>query len=281
MDPNTSSAVQTWTTEAGVASWRKGEAVRLASNAQATERMLELAQLRPGGRVLDIAAGDGGQTILAAQRVGPSGSVLATDVSATMLARADDAAHESGLGNVETRVLDAREIGSLGDETFDAAICRFGLMFVPDLVKALQGIRRVLRPDGRLAATVFATPAENPYRSVPLSIADRYAPSDPNAPHRPSPLSLREEGLIAHALTQAGFRDVVVERADATRGYESLDDAVESLCAMSPRFSDLLRTVEPPERDDLVTELRESLRPYATNGGCAIPGMALVAAGTR
>jgi len=105
--------------------------------AAATDKMFEAARLRPGMRVLDLAAGTGDQALLAAQIVGPAGSVLATDISPSMLAVAEESARDAGLSNIETLVADASRV-ELPDEHFDAAICRFGLMFLPDLQAALE-----------------------------------------------------------------------------------------------------------------------------------------------
>ena len=96
---------------------------RTQSHGPATELMLDLADLQPGGRVLDVAAGTGDQTVLAAQRVGPTGYVLATDLAATMLEIAAQAARDAGLTNVETRVMDAQQL-DLAPDSFDAAISR-------------------------------------------------------------------------------------------------------------------------------------------------------------
>ena len=94
---------------------------------QATQTMLDMAEVGPGSRVLDVAAGAGGQTIVAAKRVGPGGYVLATDVSSNILQFASEAARQEGLGNVETRVLDGESLEELEEESFDAVISRVGL----------------------------------------------------------------------------------------------------------------------------------------------------------
>jgi ubiquinone/menaquinone biosynthesis C-methylase UbiE len=108
-----------------------GRARRVQIHGPATQMMLDLAEIRTGNRVLDVAAGTGDQTIMTAQRVGPTGHVLATDISASMLKLAADAAREAGLTNVETRVMDAESI-DLEAGSFDAVICQLGLMLFPD-----------------------------------------------------------------------------------------------------------------------------------------------------
>ena len=104
----------------------RGRARRAELQRPATQMMLDLAEVRTGGRVLDVAAGTGDQTLMAAERVGPTGYVLATDISASMLKLAADAAREAGLTNVETRVMDAENI-DLDADSFDAVICQLGL----------------------------------------------------------------------------------------------------------------------------------------------------------
>src|SRR5437764_280336 len=104
------------------AGWQRGSAGR-ADLRPITDRMLDLAGIRPGHRVLDVAAGTGEQTLMAARRVGPDGFVLATDIADRMLAYLDEAARNEGLTNVQTRLVDARLL-ELERDSFDAAICR-------------------------------------------------------------------------------------------------------------------------------------------------------------
>ena len=116
--------------------WRRSAAARVGFMLPLTERMLDLAGLRTGSRVLDVGAGTGEQTLMAAERVGSSGSVLAVDVSAPMLAVAANAARAVALANVETQVMDARRIAELDSGLFDAAISRNTLMLEPSLKRS-------------------------------------------------------------------------------------------------------------------------------------------------
>jgi ubiquinone/menaquinone biosynthesis C-methylase UbiE len=147
--------------------WQSRKAQRGKVNAAADEMMLDAANLRPGNRVLDVAAGTGDQTLLAARRVGPTGYVLATDISASMLKLASDAAREAGLMNVETRVIDAENL-DLDADSFDSVICRGGLMLFSNPVKALIGMRRVVKPNGKVVALVWSTEEKNPIPGTSL-----------------------------------------------------------------------------------------------------------------
>src|SRR5215208_4853021 len=152
----------TYGSAAAAEGWRQSATARVQTMGPITERMLDLAGIEPGHRVLDIAAGTGEQTLMAARRVGPDGFVLATDIADRMLAYLSEAARETGLANVETRVMDARQL-DLEPETFDAAICRLALMLIPERDKALAGIRRALAPGKKLAVVVLSTAEKLPH----------------------------------------------------------------------------------------------------------------------
>src|SRR5439155_20442726 len=108
-----------------------------------TEAMLDMADLQPGDRVLDLAAGAGEPSLSAAQRVGPSGRVLATDISSNILEFAAQTARERGLTNFDVRVMDGEKL-DLADASFDAVLSRLGLIYFPDRLGALRGVHRVL-----------------------------------------------------------------------------------------------------------------------------------------
>ena len=152
--------------------WKQRKAQRNRATAKVDEMMLDRANLRSGHRVLDVAAGTGEQTLLAARRVGPSGYVLATDISASMLNLAGEAVREAGLTNVETRVMDAANI-DLEEDSFDAVICRQALMFFPDPLKALRGMRRAVKPRSKVVASVFSSAEKNPFQALPVAIVRR------------------------------------------------------------------------------------------------------------
>ncbi len=129
--------------------------------APATDLMLDMAGLKPGSRVLDVAAGAGDQTLDIAERVGPEGSVLATDLSPQILALAAANARQSGVSWIETLVADGEFLG-VPEASFDAAVCRLGLMFFPGSPQGPAEMHRALKPGGRASAMVFSTPDQQP-----------------------------------------------------------------------------------------------------------------------
>ena len=163
-----------------------------------------------GHRVLDVAAGAGEQTLQIARRVGPGGSVLATDIAPRILEYAAAEARRAGLTNVTTRAMDGENL-DLPDGSFDVVVSRVGLIYFPDQQRALSEMRRVLVPGGRVAAIVYSTADKNAFFSLPVSIIRRRAQLGPPLPGQPGPFSLGAPGVLQAAYERAGFRDITVE----------------------------------------------------------------------
>lgn len=247
---------------------------------EATGIMLDMARLRPGDRVLDVAAGAGGQTLAAARRVGPHGHVLATDLSEEILKFAHQESRRHGLGHVETRVMDGEDL-QLEPESFDAVLSRVGLIYFPDRQRALQGMRRVLKPGGRLAAIVYSTPESNRFFSTPVSIIRRRAELGPPLPGQPGPFSLGSPGVLEEALVAAGFRDVEIHTVSAPLRMRSVQECVrferESFGALHQMLSGLPDEGRAAAWDEIARELAAFDGPQ----GFAAPCELLVASGAR
>jgi SAM-dependent methyltransferase len=247
----------------------------------ATRTMLDLAQVADGGRVLDVAAGAGGQTIAAARRVGATGRVLATDISPTILTYAAKAAAEAGLTNIDTLVADGEALDALEPGTFDGVISRLGLIYFPDQQQALRGMRRALRDGGRVAAVVFSTPDRNEFFSVPVSIVRDRAQLPPPAPGQPGPFSLGTPGVLEAILTDAGFRDVTVVTVPAPVRMSSAAECARFERESFGALHQMLSNVPVGERDGVWTDIASGLARFETSEGFTGPCELLVAAGTK
>ena len=126
-----------------------------------SERMVELADIQPGQRVLDVATGYGEPAVTAAYRVGPSGHVIATDLSPQMIALGRERVAERGLDNIDFREMDAETL-DLPENSFEIAFCRLGLMYLPDPQMALERMHQLLVPGGRLVAAVWVHHTRSP-----------------------------------------------------------------------------------------------------------------------
>jgi len=247
----------------------------------ATELMLDMTSVGGGGRVLDVAAGAGEQTLAAARRVGPRGYVLATDISAGILQYAAANARLAGFTNIETRVADGEQLDEIVADPFDAVISRVGLIYFPDQNRALGAMRHHLKPGGRIGAIVYSSAERNGFFSVPVSIIRRRAQLPPPAPGQPGPFSLGDPAVLARRIADAGFRDVRVERVDApvrlTSALECLQFEQESFGALHQ----MLTGLSPAEQDNAWAEIEEALGQFERNGQFEGPCEMLVAAAVR
>ena len=248
---------------------------------QATETMLDMAQVGSGSRVLDVAAGAGGQTIAAARRVGPSGHVLATDISSNILLFASQAARQEGMGHVETRVMDGESLEELEEESFDAVISRVGLIYFPDQHKALSGMLRALKPGGRIASVVYSTAQNNEFFSIPVSIIRKRAQLPPPLPGQPGPFSLGGDGVLEEAYRGAGFRETETRVVPSPLRLSSAAECVrferESFGALHQMMSGLPETERESVWEEIERELGRFEGPDGFEGACEM----VVGAGTK
>jgi SAM-dependent methyltransferase len=237
----------------------------------ATERMLDAAGVTIGSRVLDVAAGAGGQSLATARRVGPSGQVLATDISPALLDYAAKAAADAGLLNVTTRELDGEDL-AVEPGAFDAVISRVGLIYFPDQQRALAGMRAALHPGGRLSAVVYSTADRNGFFAIPVGIIRRRAQLPPPAPGQPGPFSLGGPGVAEEALAQAGFSDISVAAVPSPVRMASSADCVrferESFGALHQMLAGLPESDREEAWDEIGAALAEFDGPDGFVGPC-------------
>ena len=260
--------------------WRRGAADRARYLGPATETMLDMANISIGSRVLDVAAGTGEQSLMAARRVGPSGSVLATDIAGKMLKIAAEAAHQAGLSNFTTQVMDAQQL-DVEPESFDAAISRLGLMFVPDLQGALAGIRRALKPGGKLAAIVVSSAGRNRYLALPLEIGCRHGRRPASALDGIGVFSLGSPAVLEAALMRAGFANVAVQAVPIRRRFASRAEAVQDKRNSCPEVGDLMADLSDAEREIAWAEIEQAIGQFEGPDGVDVVGEILIGAGTK
>jgi ubiquinone/menaquinone biosynthesis C-methylase UbiE len=248
---------------------------------QATEIMLDVAGVGPGSRVLDVAAGAGGQTLSAARRVGPTGYVLATDISSKILEYTLEAVQKQGLANVETHVMDGENLEELDQGSFDAVISRVGLIYFPDQQKALSGMRRALKPGGRISAIVYSTPENNKFFSIPISIIRRRAQLPPPLPGQPGPFSLGNPGVLEKAYEKAGFRDVSARTVPAPLRMPSAAECVRFERESFGALHQMLSGVDDAEKNAAWEEIEQELRQFEGPDGFEGPCELVVGGGIK
>ena len=262
------------------AAWRRWTPTLNVWYGEPTRQMLDLALIQPGHRVLDIAAGAGEPAVSAAERTGPGGYVLATDISEGIVALARQVARERGLKQIETRVMDGEKL-DLPDASFDAVVCRLGLMYMPHPVTALREWRRVLRTGGRVAVVVFSTPDRNSWGAIPAAIIRQRAQVPPPVPGQPGPFSLGAPGVLEALFHEAGFAAPEVRAVPVPHVAASAAAYVQVAREAFGGFNAMMAHLPMHERESTWNEVERSLRSFESGSGCEVPGECLVAAATK
>lgn len=245
-----------------------------------TEVMLSSVDLRSGDRVLELACGPGGAGLAAAERVGPDGAVLLSDVVPEMAAIAAERAARRGLVNVHTATRDLEAIDE-ADCSFDVVICRDGLMFAVEPERAVAEIHRVLRPSGRATLAVWGPQAENPWLGVIFDAVTAVTGFRVPPPGMPGPFALDDEVRLRELFEAAGFDDVQIDRLPAPLHSPSFEAWWVRTKAIAGPVSALLARLDDTSALDLETRLRAAVAPYTTSSGLDLPGLALLISARR
>ena len=250
-------------------SWFRQRESLFAASRPIHEWMIDHLDIQPGMRVLEIAAGPGDTGFLAAKRL-EDGRLLSTDLSPTMVESARKRGAELGITNADYRVLDAQAM-DLPDASFDAVVCRWGFMLMPDPLASLRECRRVLVPGGRLVFAVFTGPEENPFASLPARILTEWGflPKPTDGWH-PGILALADRTRLLTLIDRAGFASVDLEPvtmawtfADANEYWAFLVE----LTALGP----LVRSLPPETRERFRSAIDAQLVRFTSATGIALP----------
>jgi ubiquinone/menaquinone biosynthesis C-methylase UbiE len=282
-DPNLFKMAQRegWDSVAG--GWKEWWALIEKGAQKLSQRLIELAEIKPGQRVLDIATGIGEPSITAAKVVGNRGHVLATDISRQMLANAKERATSLRLQDIiEFKETDAENL-DLANSSFDAALCRWGLMLFPNLDTAIGKIYSSLVSGGRFAAAVWADATKVPIINlVTRIIGSQVQMSDPPQ-GVPNPFSLSDTNKLENSLARAGFRDIQIDTEIVTFEFESGGDYCRYCQAVSVSARTALSKVTEERKEDVWRKVaEEATRNYGTaNGPIKMDNESICIVGTR
>ena len=211
---------QDW--ESVAAGWQKWFRTFEKGAYKMSDRLIEMAKIKPASKVLDIATGIGEPAITVAKRVGTSGHVLATDISSQMLSIARNRAIAEHLeGIIDFKEGDAATI-DLPELRFDSALCRLGLMFLDDLDSGLVNINKSLVDGGRFAASVWATPEKVPQLALAMdTVRKELNILSPPPLATPGPFSLADEEVLKNSFVRCGFKVMEIERINIAFEFDS------------------------------------------------------------
>lgn len=267
-DPNLFKMAQRegWDSVAG--GWKEWWALIEKGAQKLSQRLIELAEIKPGERVLDIATGNGEPSITAAKAVGSGGRVLATDMSRQMLAIAKERATLLRLQDIiEFKESDAENL-DLANSSFDAALCRWGLMLFPNLDTAIGKIYSSLVSGGKFAAAVWADATKVPIINLASGVIASQVQMSAPPQGVPNPFSLSDTNKLENSLARAGFRDIHIDTEIVTFEFESGGDYCRYCQAVSVSARTALSKVTEERKEDIWRKVaEEATRNYGTTNG--------------
>jgi SAM-dependent methyltransferase len=242
--------------------------------------MLRTAALRPGERVLEVAGGAGRIGLQAAAEVAPEGSVLCSDFSEEMVKVARERFDRLGIANIETRALDAQNL-ELEDESFDAVLCRFGYMLMPDPQQALRESARVLRLGGRLVLAVWGEAERNLWLANILAMVMSHLNAPPPQPGAPGPFALGDPARLRNLLDGGGFSDVEVEEIETEQAYDSLGAWWEKILSVGGPLKAILDPLPEAELNAIRDAALASGREFVAADGSVVYPATVIGAVAR
>ena len=268
---------QQW--DSAATGWRKWSELIDGAASGISKRLVELAGVEPGGRVLDIAAGYGEPSLTAARAAGSEGSVVATDISAEMIAFGRERAVAAGLGNIEFVESDAASL-EFPEGSFDAALSRWGIIFDPDGEAAASRIRGFLEPGARMAISSWGPPDRVPFLAIPMRTAMQRLEVPPPPPGTPGPLSRPTPDALGGLLNVAGFTDVEVEEAHVTFEWQSPEEFTAFIKEIAPPINAIIDPHPQEVQDETWAAITDATRQAAADDGAVrFSNLALLAAG--
>jgi enediyne biosynthesis protein CalE5 len=260
--------------------WKKWVDEMTATTQPVSDRLVELAGIGRGSRVLDVAAGYGEPALTAARKAGPDGHVVATDISAEMVAFGRERAATAGAANLEFVESEASAL-DFPEGSFDAAVSRWGIIFEPEAEATAARIRSFLKPGGRMAIASWGTPPEAPMISLPMTAVLGYLQQPPPPPGTPGPLSRPTPDAISAILEGGGFSNIEVEEIQVEMDWNSAEEFTTFIQDIVAPLVALLEQHSPEVREAAWNAVTEAARQYADDDGrITLSNKALLASGT-
>ena len=260
--------------------WEKWAGPMVEWTGHVSERLVELAGVQAGSRVLDVAAGLGEPALSAAHKAGPEGSVVATDISPEMLAHARERAAAAGVSNIEFIESEASKL-EFPEASFDGAVSRWGIIFEPEAEATAARIRSFLKPGARMAISSWGTPPEVPMIALPMVTVLGHLQQPPPPPGTPGPLSRPTPEAIGAILQGGGFSDIEVEETQVVTPFASAEEFTTYVQDIVAPLVALLEPHPQDVRDAAWNAVTEAARQHAGDDGTVtMTNKVLLACGT-
>ena len=255
--------------------WERHRQLLFEGQRPVSEWLVDQVDPQSGETILELAAGPGETGFLAAERVGPNGHLISTDVSQGMVDAARRGVETRALANVECRVMDAHHI-DLPEASVDAVLCRFGVMLMPEPARVLREARRVLRDGGRLAYAVWGPPDRNPWLTLLVGAALQSGHAPPGDPFGPGGVFSLAAPEANRALVEpAGFSEVHVEEIAGAMRYDSFDEYWEVQSTVSGPLAVLIGSLAAEDVAAIKADLEPTLAPFRSGDALSLPSLAV------
>lgn len=259
--------------------WRDWSEFIDRSTAPVSERLVAMAGVQPGHRVLDVAAGYGEPSLTAAKVVGARGEVVATDISAEMIQYGRERAAAAGLQNV--RFMESGAVSlHFASDSFDASLSRWGIIFEPDGEGAAAHIRGFLKAGARMAISSWGPPERVPFLAVPMATVTKFLEVPPPPPGTPGPMSRPTPAALGGLLGGGGFSDVEVDQMEVTFEFASAEEFTRHVQAIAAPIAKLVRPLAPDVQQRVWAAVTDAAQTHASeDGSLRLSNLVLLAAG--
>ncbi len=253
--------------------WERRRETTWDASAHIGRQLVDAVSPQPGETILELAAGAGDTGFLAAPLVRPHGKVISSDLSPKMIEVARRRAAELGLEGVEFRVLDAQSL-DLPDACVDAVVCRWGYMLMPSPAAALKETRRVLRPNGRLAFSVWGAPARNPWAAIVGSALAAAGHMDAPSEGKPGIFTLADPQRIEALVVEAGFEPPTLTEVEMLWPFPSFADYWAFMLDYAGALAMVIDQLSSEQQEAVKRSVRDALGDTAT-GAFELGGLCL------
>jgi enediyne biosynthesis protein CalE5 len=260
--------------------WEKWDEFFDRSMTFLNHRLIGDARLRPGQRVLDLGSGTGYPALLAAQVVGPQGTVIGMDLAEQMLAVAERKARRLGLTNVTFRTGDVTDL-PFDVASFDAVTSRFCLMFLPEIPKTAAETLRVLKPGAWIAAAVWSSPEKNPYLKIPMDTIKQFIEVPSPDPSAPGIFRLAKPGDLGGLLQQAGFEEVQDQEVVGEVSFTAAEEYVASLMDIAAPIQNLFAQLSAEQQRQVKARIADTANRFQRAQHIALPVAMRMVAGRK
>jgi len=255
--------------------WRKWSSQLTFQSREATELVVQGAALSPGLHVLDLASGSGEPALSVSAAVGQQGRVMATDLLVEMLEVAQENATQRRLTNIEFRAADAEQL-PFPERYFDRVTCRFGIMFIPDIHRALGEMRRVLKPGGRVSFVTWGPLEENPLFGLMIRPFLKYVDVPPPPPDSPHVFRFADENKLVQTITAAGFQEVRATKHKIKWPWPGTpEQAWQGGSELAAPFKRIIAATPADKREEVIREVIVSIGQYFDGQAVNFPATVL------